>query len=63
MDVNELRNMTLVDLRKELQTLLKMQFSIRMQLATQQMANTNQLKLNRRDIARVRTIITEKSIA
>ncbi|MDC8444793.1 MAG: 50S ribosomal protein L29 [Nitrosomonas sp.] len=63
MDVKELRNMTLVDLKQELQTLLKIQFSIRMQLATQQMANTNQIKQNRRDIARVKTIITEKSIA
>jgi large subunit ribosomal protein L29 len=63
MDAKELRNMSLIDLRKELKTLLKTQFSIRIQLATQQMSNTNQLKLNRRDIARVRTIITEKSIA
>lgn len=63
MDVKELRNMTLVDLKQELQTLLKIQFSIRMQLATQQMANTKQIKRNRRDIARVKTIITEKSIA
>jgi len=63
MDAKELRNMSLIDLRKELQTLLKTQFSIRIQLATQQMTNTNQLKINRRDIARVRTIITEKSIA
>jgi large subunit ribosomal protein L29 len=63
MDVKELRIMSVLDLRKELQTLLKTQFSIRIQLATQQMTNTNQLQKNRRDIARVKTIITEKSIA
>jgi large subunit ribosomal protein L29 len=63
MDAKELRIMSVLDLRKELQTLLKTQFSIRIQLATQQMTNTNQLQQNRRDIARVKTIITEKSIA
>jgi large subunit ribosomal protein L29 len=63
MDVKELRIMSVLDLRKELQTLLKTQFSIRIQLATQQMTNTNQLQKNRRDIARVKTIITQKSIA
>lgn len=61
MNVKELRNMTLVDLNKELQELLKIQFSIRMQLATQQITNTNQLSRNRRNIARVKTLITEKS--
>ncbi|MCB1975891.1 MAG: 50S ribosomal protein L29 [Nitrosomonas sp.] len=61
MNVKELRNMTLVDLNKELQELLKIQFSIRMQLATQQTTNTNQLSRNRRNIARVKTLITEKS--
>lgn len=60
MDVKELQNMAVIDLKKELQTLLKIQFSIRMQLATQQMTDTNQLKRNRRDIARVKTIITQK---
>lgn len=52
--------MAVIDLKKELQTLLKIQFSIRMQLATQQMTDTNQLKRTRRDIARVKTIITQK---
>lgn len=60
MDVKELQNMVVIDLKKELQTLLKIQFSIRMQLATQQMTDTNQLKRTRRDIARVKTIITQK---
>lgn len=61
MNVKELRNMTLVDLNKELQELLRIQFSIRMQLATQQITNTNQLSRNRRNIARIKTLITEKS--
>ena len=36
-------------------------FGLRMQLATQQLANTSQLKKVRRDIARVRTVMKEKA--
>jgi large subunit ribosomal protein L29 len=47
-----------------LDDLLKAQFSLRMQLATQQLTNTNQLRRTRRDIARVRTVMTcEKASA
>jgi large subunit ribosomal protein L29 len=41
--------------------LLKAQFGLRMQLATQQTSNTSQLKKMRRDIARVRTVLNEKA--
>jgi len=50
-------------LNKELQDLLKAQFSLRMQKATQQLSNTSQLKKVRRDIARVRTMLAEKARA
>jgi large subunit ribosomal protein L29 len=33
-----------------------------MQLATQQLSNTSQLKKVRRDIARVKTVLTEKGV-
>jgi large subunit ribosomal protein L29 len=49
------------ELRKELMDLLKAQFGLRMQAATQQLANTSQIKKVRRDIARVRTVLKEKS--
>jgi len=49
------------ELNKELESLLRAQFGLRMQVATQQLANTSQLKKVRRDIARVRTIIKEKA--
>ncbi len=45
----------------ELTELLKAQFGLRMQIATQQLSNTSQLKKVRRDIARVRTVMTEKA--
>ena len=53
--------MKLEDLDKELTELLKAQFSMRMQLATQQLTNTSQLGKVRKDIARVRTVMTEKA--
>ena len=61
MTPSELRGKEPADLQKELESLLRAQFGLRMQLATQQLTNTSQLKKVRRDIARVRTIMKEKS--
>jgi len=49
------------ELQQELNSLLKAQFSLRMQKATQQLSNTSQLSKVRRDIARVRTVLAEKT--
>ena len=56
----ELRQKDRQFLNQELTSLLKAQFGLRMQLAAQQLANTSQLKKVRRDIARVRTVLSEK---
>jgi len=56
----ELRGKQEAELRQELEELLKAQFSLRMQHATQQLSNNSQLRKVRRDIARVRTVIREK---
>ncbi len=61
MKSNELRAKSNDELSKELNDLLKAQFGLRMQLATQQLTNTSQMKKVRRDIARVRTMIKEKA--
>ena len=61
MKASELRNKSEADLQKELNELLKAQFSLRMQIATQQLTKTSELGKVRRDIARVRTVITEKA--
>jgi large subunit ribosomal protein L29 len=58
---SELHQKDQAALNKELSDLLKAQFGLRMQLATQQLTNTSQLKKVRRDIARVRTVMTEKA--
>ena len=60
MKASELRAKSGDELNKELMELLKAQFGLRMQLATQQLSNTSQLKKMKRDIARVRTIMKEK---
>ncbi|MDQ7989895.1 MAG: 50S ribosomal protein L29 [Candidatus Dactylopiibacterium sp.] len=63
MKANELRSKNATELQGELVALLKEQFSLRMQIATQQLSNTSQLGRVRRDIARVRTILREKAVA
>lgn len=60
MKASELRAKSAAELNTELLELLKAQFSLRMQLATQQLSNTSQLNKVRKDIARVRTLLTEK---
>jgi large subunit ribosomal protein L29 len=61
MKASELRAKNGDDLQKELESLLKAQFGLRMQKATQQLTNTSQIKKVRRDIARVRTVMKEKA--
>jgi large subunit ribosomal protein L29 len=61
MKASELHQKDQAALNQELSDLLKAQFGLRMQLATQQLTNTSQLKKVRRDIARVRTVMTEKA--
>jgi large subunit ribosomal protein L29 len=63
MKATELRQKNDADLAKELLDLRKAQFSLRMQLATQQLNNSSQLGKVRKDIARVKTIQSEKAAA
>ncbi|GGZ04207.1 50S ribosomal protein L29 [Pseudoduganella plicata] len=60
MKASELRGKDQAGLQKELNDLLKAQFGLRMQSATQQLTNTSQLKKVRRDIARVKTVMNTK---
>jgi large subunit ribosomal protein L29 len=60
MKASELRGKDQASLQKELNELLKAQFGLRMQIATQQLNNTAQLKKVRRDIARVKTVMNQK---
>jgi large subunit ribosomal protein L29 len=61
MNAKELRQKNEAELTKELLDLRKAQFSLRMQLATQQLNNTSQLGKVRKDIARIKTIQRQKA--
>ncbi len=63
MDVNLMKIKTMVELRDELKRLLQEQFNLRMQKGVGQMTNAHELRRVRRDIARVKTIMTQKSVA
>ena len=60
MKANELRDKTVEELQTELHELCKNQFSYRMQKNTGQLGQFHLLNTVKRDIARVKTIITEK---
>ena len=60
MKTNELRAKSPTELQQELLAMLKAQFGLRMQHATQQLGNTNQLRNVRRDIARIKTVLCQK---
>jgi len=62
MDVNIMKTKSAVELRDELNRLLQEQFSLRMQKGMGQMTNVHELSRVRRDIARVKTIMTQKSV-
>jgi len=62
MDVNIMKTKSEVELRDELKNLLQEQFNLRMQKGMGQMTNVNELRRVRRDIARVKTIMTQKSV-
>ena len=49
------------EIRTELGELLKEQFGLRMQKATQQLTNSAKLVRVRRDIARVKTLLNQKA--
>ena len=51
------------ELKVELDALLKEQFGLRMQIATQQLTNNAKIKQVRRNIARARTLIHQKTQA
>lgn len=59
MNVSELRGKNAAELKEELKALLRAQFSLRMQLATQQTNKTHELRKVGRDIARVHTLLGE----
>jgi large subunit ribosomal protein L29 len=60
MKTSELRSKDVAALEKEVADLLKAHFGLRMQKATQQITDHSMLGKTRRDIARAKTILSEK---
>ena len=60
-EIKDLRGLTAEKLEEKLQELKKDLFMLRMQHATNQLDNPMQLNAVKKDIARVKTIIREKT--
>lgn len=61
MKANELRDKSVEELNKELLNLTREKFNLRMQKGSGQLARPHQMKVVRRNIARVKTILNEKA--
>ncbi|MBK1721900.1 50S ribosomal protein L29 [Thiocystis violacea] len=59
MKANELRTTSVEELQKQLVDLLREQFNLRMQRGTGQLSKPSQMKVVRRDIARIKTVMAE----
>ncbi len=60
MKAEDLRTKTVDELKDQLVTLKKEQFNLRFQQASGQLENTARVGQVRRDIARIKTLLTEK---
>jgi large subunit ribosomal protein L29 len=61
MKASELRDKSAEDLGKQLLVFREEQFKLRMQKATGQLGQTHLVQQNQRDIARLKTVLTEKA--
>ena len=61
MKATDLRAKSVEELNAELIELRRSQFSLRMQLATQQLNKVDQLSKVRKDVARVKLVLAEKA--
>ena len=61
MNASELRQKSVDDLKQELLALLREQFNLRMQKATNQATKPHLFRQARRNIARVRMVLGEKA--
>lgn len=59
--INELREKSNSELLKQIDTLKDELFTLRFQAATGQLTNTAQIKVVRKTIARIKTVLTERA--
>lgn len=63
MNAQELRSKSVSELKTELHNLLREKFNLSMQRGTGQLSRPDQVKKVRKDIARINTVLTEKTNA
>ena len=63
MDIDEIRRMTGDQLTEQLLSLKKEQFNLRFQAATGQLEKTHRVNQIRKDIARIKTVLRNKTAA
>ena len=59
-ELDKLRSMSVPDLNKNLETIYKEQFEDNLKLKTGQLNETHKIKQNRKQLARIKTDISEK---
>ncbi len=63
MKANEIREKSNAELAKEVETLKEELYNLRFQQATGQLQNSAKMKTLKKDIARIKTILTERKMA
>lgn len=61
MNAGELKAKSVDELNSELTNLLREGFNLRMQKATGQLTQSHQIRVNRRNVARIKTILRQKA--
>jgi large subunit ribosomal protein L29 len=63
LDMTQLRELTAEELREELERLREERFRLRFRSATESIENPNQFRMLRRNIARIATVLRERTHA
>ena len=63
MKANEIRQMSVDDVKSRLEELVKERFNLRFRSATESIENPMRFRAIRRDIARLQTILREKEVS
>ena len=63
MKANEIREMSVDDLKSKIEELTKERFNLRFRSATESIENPMRFRAIRRDIARLQTILREKEVS
>ena len=60
MNTSDLRKMNIEELKKEQLNVVREKFNLRMEKFSKEITSTNRIKAARRELARIKTILTEK---